>query len=89
MKTLLDELCIKLWVLPRPKEQVRMRQLSADDVDSFVTGLHLAEHLLAPYDEEHWRRFDMSSPSLRADASKCDLRVIEELFEDLSALRER
>ena len=33
-----------------------MRQMSADDVDSFVTGLHLAEHLLAPYAEEHWRK---------------------------------
>ena len=89
MKTVLDKLCIKLGCCLDPEEQVRMRQLSADDVDSFVTGLHLAEHLLAPYDEEHWRRFDMSSPSLRADASKCDLRVTEELFEDLSALRER
>ena len=66
-----------------------MRQMSADDVDSLVTAFHVAEHLLAPYDEEHWRRFYMSSPSLRADASKCDLRVTEELFEDLSALRER
>ncbi len=33
-----------------------MRQMSADDVDSLVTAFHVAEHLLEPYDEEHWRK---------------------------------
>ena len=33
-----------------------MRQMSADDVDSLVTAFHVAEHLLEPYAEEHWRK---------------------------------
>ena len=32
-----------------------MRRMPADDVDSFVKAFHVAEHLLEPYDEEHWR----------------------------------
>jgi len=55
MKTLLDELCIKLGCCLDPEEQVRMRRMPADDVDSFVKAFHVAEHLLEPYDEEHWR----------------------------------
>jgi len=55
MKTLLEELCIKLGCCLKPEDQARLREMPTDDVDAFVAAFHKAEDLLEPYDQEHWR----------------------------------
>ena len=55
-----------------------MRRMPADDVDSFVKAFHVAEHLLEPYDEEHWRNVRyVVARHFALNASNCNLRVTE------------